>query len=65
MTPIPEELGQTAREVVGAFKSSPVVFAILLFNVAFMIMLSWNAHEGATRWQSISEKILQVCGPHT
>ena len=65
MNPISDEVGKTARDVIGAFKASPLVFAALLFNIGFMVMLAYMVREGSSRWQDITTKILAVCGPQT
>ena len=64
MAPIHEEIGQTVREGVSLFKSAPVVFAAMMFNIIFLVTIARIAREGGLRWQAISEKILATCSPH-
>lgn len=60
---IPQEIGSTARELIGTFRGAPAMFTILLFNLALMVLLGWSSYRGAERWQATVEKVLQTCGP--
>lgn len=44
-----EEGGQTARSVVDALKTQPLVLVLLLINLVFIIWMAWAVHEGSTR----------------
>jgi hypothetical protein len=60
---IPQEIGQTTREMIGQFQGAPAMFSILLLNLALMGVLSWSAYKGSERWQATVEKVLTTCGP--
>ena len=50
MNPGPvEEAGQTARGVVDALKSQPLILVLLLVNMVFIAFLWFAIHEQATR----------------
>lgn len=38
---LPEEAGLTARSVTDALKSTPVVLALVIFNVLFMFLITY------------------------
>lgn len=57
MAPIPEEVGKTSRDLIGVFQSSPMVFAMLLFNLLFMGMIIYIVSMGGERW----ERALKAC----
>jgi len=64
MPPIGEEAGKTARSVVEAFKGTPGILALVLFNALFMAMVIYIQHSNGERWQTLLEAMLKQCGPH-
>lgn len=46
--PITDEANKTLRAGLDIFKSTPVVLAILLFNVIYLVGLFWIAHYALT-----------------
>lgn len=62
MNPGPvEEVGLTARAAVDIFKSNPILFAIVLFNIAYMIGTYWFIHSAGERWERLLETTLKLC----
>jgi ABC-type anion transport system duplicated permease subunit len=54
MNPGPsEEVGQTARSVVDALKTQPLVLVLLLINVIFVLFLWFAIREQAQRKDSL------------
>jgi hypothetical protein len=64
MTPIPEEIGQTAREALSTLRSAPVVMTILLLNLFIVVLMAWAIHQGGQRWENALAKVLAVCVQH-
>ena len=58
-----EQVGLTARSVVDAFKSTPVILAVLLLNLMFMGLLAWGTYTAGERWSELLTATLQACGP--
>ena len=64
MNPGPiEEVGSTTRSAIGALSSTPVVLAILLFNIAWMAIVGWTSHENGERWERTLERTMKYCTP--
>lgn len=54
MNPGPvEEAGQFSRAIVDALRSQPVMLAVLVFNLAFMGVLTYTAHDNNERWERL------------
>jgi hypothetical protein len=58
-----EEAGLTARSMTDALKSTPVILAILIFNLAFMVMIGWSSHETGDRWERTVQNAIKYCVP--
>lgn len=56
-----EEIGQTVRSAFDALKATPVVLAILLFNVILLLGLFYGTHAAAERWERLVEAVLKTC----
>lgn len=64
MNPGPvEEAGLTARTMTDALKSTPVVLAILIFNLGFMLLIGWGTHETGERWERTVANAIKYCIP--
>jgi len=62
MNPGPvEEVGETARTVVTALKSTPAILAVVIFNIMFMGAVIYIQHTNGARWKELLETTLQVC----
>jgi hypothetical protein len=69
MNPGPvEEAGTTARSVVAALSSQPVVLALVVFNVLYLAgSIYLNIKEGdrydkaGDRWKSLVETVMKNC----
>lgn len=71
MNPGPvEEAGSTARSVVTALSSQPVVLALVVFNVLYLVgsiygdIRAGDRYEKASeRWKDLVETTMQRCVP--
>jgi hypothetical protein len=61
---IGHEAGETARSVVKSLQSTPVVLALVLFNLVFMGVVAYVTYMNSERWQSVVESVLKQCGAH-
>lgn len=53
MTPgIGEEAGKVASSTVEALKSTPVVLALVIFNVLFMGLMTYTSIKSGERWDN-------------
>lgn len=51
MTPGPaEEIGSTARSLITSLGSTPMVLAVLVFNVLFILMTGYVVVKASERW---------------
>lgn len=58
---VTEEASKTAQTVVEALKSTPLVLAIVIFNILYMVLTGWAVHEGGARWERLLTAMLQNC----
>lgn len=58
-----EEAGATVRSGIEALKSTPVVLAVLIFNIAWMGVIAWTTHESGERWERTIERTIKYCVP--
>ena len=56
-----DEAGKTARTIVDALKTTPMVLALVLFNLAFIGMIVWVQHQNGQRWERLMHETLQSC----
>lgn len=69
MTPGPvEEAGKVATSTIDALKATPIVLALVIFNVIFMILTGYISvksgerwDRSVERWQEIAEQALKAC----
>jgi len=61
MSPGPvEEASKVAQSVTDALKSTPVVLALVVFNVIFMGMMTYVSISNAHRWDGEVERWAQI-----
>lgn len=61
MNPGPsEEAGRTARSVVNALQSQPMVLGLLLVNILFMILVFINVRENQHRADDMVREMAQL-----
>lgn len=53
--------GSVTRDAIAVMKSTPVILALLIFNVVWMGIVGWQTHEHGTRFERILDKALHVC----
>ena len=58
-----EEVGQSTRSAIGALSSTPVVLAILIFNIVWMGIIAYTSHENGDRWERTIERTIKSCVP--
>jgi hypothetical protein len=69
MNPGPvEEAGSTARALVGSLASTPVILALVVFNLFYIAMTTWLQIKQSERftenqhtWQQMTEKAMSYC----
>ena len=61
MTGATEEVGKTAQSAIDALKSTPVILAILVFNICWMGIVGWSTHEQGQRWERMVDLAFKVC----
>ena len=64
-----EEASKVATTTVEALKQTPMILALVIFNVIFMIMMGYLSLKGNARWEHENErmhelvaKTLAACG---
>lgn len=61
---VSEEVGKVATSTVDALKSTPIVLALVIFNVIFMLLSGYVALKISDRWNSEIdrwEKLVHAC----
>lgn len=61
---VSEEASKTAQTVVEALKSTPMIMALVIFNVLYMGLTGWAVHEQGARWERMLTSLLENCGVH-
>ena len=63
-----EEAGETARSAIDSLKSTPVVLALVIFNVLYMGGSVWSQvkqgetyDRAAERWKGLTETAMRYC----
>jgi hypothetical protein len=59
----PEEAGKAVTGMVEALKSTPVILAILIFNVVFMGLSAWQTHTARAAFVMMLQDVLHNCVP--
>ena len=67
-----EETGATARALVSSLASTPVILALVVFNLFYIGMTTFLQIKQSERftdnqhiWQQMTEKALALCAPTT
>lgn len=67
---VTEEASKAVQSVTEALKSTPVVLALVIFNVIFMALTAWTNlkqsetyDHGAQRWKDLVEIAMKQCVP--
>jgi hypothetical protein len=69
MSPGPvEEAGSTARQLIAGLATTPMILALVVFNLFYIGFSSWLQHEQGKRftenqatWERLTEKLLTLC----
>ena len=64
MPGITEEAAKVAATTVEALKSSPMILALVIFNLLFMGAVVYIQHTNGERWKALFEMTVKQCGPH-
>jgi len=56
-----EESGRVASNLIDSLKSSPMILALVVFNVLYMVINAYTAVKVAERAERILEKTLDLC----
>jgi len=59
---VAHETGETVRTIITALKSTPGTLSLVLFNIAFMAIVTYIQHTNGERWQQLLELTLKQCG---
>jgi len=57
-----EEVAKVAATTVEALKSTPAILALVLFNLAFMGVVTYIQWSNGARWERVIELVLKQCG---
>lgn len=67
---VAEEAGKAAQSTISALSSTPVVLALVIFNVLYMGGTFWTQNkqaqtydQGASRWKEVVESAMSNCIP--
>ena len=58
---VAEEASKTAATVVEALKSTPLVLALVIFNILYMALTGFAVHEAGARWERLVEVAFKSC----
>jgi hypothetical protein len=69
MNPGPvEEVGSTARTLIGSLTTTPMVLALVVFNLFYIGFSTWLQHEQGQRftenqatWERVVDKAMAYC----
>jgi hypothetical protein len=63
-----EEAGSTARSLVSSLATSPMILALVVFNIFYIAMTTWlqikqseRFSENQAVWEKITEKAMTAC----
>jgi hypothetical protein len=59
----PGPISDTTKSAIEALKTSPMVLALLLFNIAFIALLAYTTSSERTQWTKVVELLAKTCGP--
>ena len=65
---VTEEAGQTARSLISSLSSTPMILAVLLFNVAYIGVTTYmfvdrtrGEQQSEARWERLVENAMRWC----
>lgn len=58
---VAEEASKAAQSTIEALKSTPVVLALVIFNVLFMVLMAWTTRDAAERWEGVVNNAFKYC----
>jgi hypothetical protein len=61
----PGPISDTTRSAIDALRTSPMVLALLLFNLVFIAMLAYITTSERSQWARVVELLAQACRPGT
>jgi len=69
MNPGPiEEAGSTARQLITGLATTPMILALVVFNIFYIGFSTWLQHEQGKRftenqatWERLTERLLTIC----
>lgn len=61
----PGPIDETAKSTIEALKASPMVLALLVFNIVFIAMLAYLTASERSEWSRIVELLAKACRPAT
>lgn len=53
---ITEEAGKAAGQVVDALRSTPIILALVIFNVLFMFLMTYASIKSSEHWDAEVER---------
>lgn len=56
-----EEIGKAANSTIDALKTTPIVLALLFFNVVFMGLTFWTSQTTGERFERVVTAALKQC----
>lgn len=59
----PEEAGKAVASVTKALESQPVVLAILIFNMLYIGLSTWQTMDARHQFRELIADMLRNCGP--
>ena len=67
---VTEEAGSTARTLITSLTTTPMILALVVFNLFYIGMTSWFQREQGIRftenqkiWEQLTEKAMTLCQP--
>ena len=68
MSPATEEIGSTARSLISGLATTPMILALVVFNLFYISMTTWFQMKQGERftenqaiWEKITEKAMSAC----
>lgn len=56
-------LGETAKETIGALKGQPLLLVVVILNVLMLAMIGWSVREAQGNHRAILQLALERCLP--
>lgn len=58
---VPEEAGKAVGGIVEALKTTPVILAILIFNVLYVGLNAWQTMDARVRFHALLSEMMRIC----